>query len=260
MCRLGIDSSIPLKDVEQFIDRLGYYIETIWRSPLTPLQRRILLSTISKIEGLTVDRLLHAFSSWLSSDRRDYIQSADALISRLSILVPLKNVFDPSKPRIELPRNGILVIDLSSIEPTYLRKVAAHALLYTLLRRARAARRGLVVAIDEAHNLLDTDSRNIVIEAFLEYRKFGIEMILATSSFTDLPRQIVENTSVVIAHRIPSLRQAEAVADLFGSTRREKEMWIETLRTLRTGIAAVITRNSIYPMLVEIDPPTTVMV
>ncbi len=259
--RLGVDISIPLREgsesVEQFIDRLSYYIETAWSCSLTPLQRRILLSIVTKIGNPTIDRLLTALSTWLSSDRKDYVQSADALISRLSILAPLRNVFDPTKPRLEVPTTGITVIDLSSVEPTYLRKIAAHALLYALLRRARVERKRLVIAVDEAHNLLDTDSRNIVVEAFLEYRKFGIEMVIATSSFVDMPRQIVENASIVIAHRIPSLRQAETIADLFGSSRREKEMWIETLRTLGTGVAAIVTRDSPHPLLVEIEPYTT---
>ncbi len=256
--RLGIDASIRLRardeDDEQFVDRLAYYVEVAWGHTLTPLQRRILATVVSRVEDPTIDRLLATLSRWLSSDRRDYVQSADALVSRLSALKPLRNAFDPSKPPVEPPTRGILVIDISRVEPARLRKIAAHALLHQLLREARRARKSLAVAIDEAHNILDTDARNIVVEAYLEYRKFGIEMILATSDFTEIPRQLLQNTSTMIVHRVPSLRQAEALADLFGTSRSERDAWIETLRTLPTGVAAVITRESPYPALVAVEP------
>ncbi|HDI02067.1 MAG TPA: DUF87 domain-containing protein [Ignisphaera sp.] len=256
--RLGIDIAIPLReereDTEYFIDRLSYYIESLWNMQLSPLQRRILLSTASKIENLSIDTLIISMKKWLESDRRDYKQSADALISRLSILLPLRNIFNPYKPKLEIPSKGITVIDLSSIEPAYLKKIAIHALLYTILKKMKRNRKSLSIAIDEAHNVLDNDRRNIVIEAFLEYRKFGIEMILATSSFTEIPKSIVENTSTIIVHRVPSLRQAEILADLFGANYREKEMWIETLKNMRTGVTAILSRYSIHPILIEIEP------
>jgi len=122
-----------------------------------------------------------------------------------------------------------------------------------VLREARE-RGGAAVAVDEAHNLLDTDARNAVVEAFLEYRKFGVELLLATSDFTEIPRQLLQNASVVMAHRIPSLRQAEALADTLCTTRSERDDWVHTLRTLPTGIVAAATRLSPYPALVEIEP------
>ncbi len=157
-----------------------------------------------------------------------------------------------AKPWLEVPSRGIAVVDLSCIEPVYLRRIAVHAALYTLLKQAKKNRKRITVVIDEAHNVLDNDRRNIVVEAFLEYRKFGIEIVLATSNFIDIPKQIVENTSTLIIHRIPSLEQADTLADLFGTSYREKESWIETLRTLRIGIATTITRYSSHPQLVEI--------
>jgi len=255
--RPGIDASIPLRErgesVEMFVDRLAYYIETAWGRELTPLQRRILATAASRIDEPSVERLLAAVSRWLASDRRDYAQSADALISRLSVLRALSRVFDPGTPPLRLPERGVLVLDLSSVEPPWLRKLVAHAALYHVLREARE-RGGAAVAVDEAHNLLDTDARNAVVEAFLEYRKFGVGMLLATSDFTEIPRQLLQNASTVIAHRIPSLRQAEALADTLCTTRSERDDWVHTLRTLPTGIAAIVNRASPYPALVEIEP------
>ncbi len=261
----GKTHTIPLKTGNetplQVVEKIAYYIETTWNQPITPLQYRLLLTTITRIDNPTPTTIIIALKNMQTHNRRDIRQSADALISRLIPLTENQHLYTPiEKPPITLQeiKGNPTIINLSPITPTHIKTLTAQLILHTLLQQTKQTLKPIHILIDEAHNYIKQTqtTQPAIIQAYLEYRKYNVKITIATSNAIQIPKEITQNTNTLITHRIPNITQAKTITDYLITNPKQQHLYIETLRTLPTG-TAIITSPQTPPTIIKINPPNT---
>ncbi len=164
-----------------------------------------------------------------------------ALIRRIQIFITsgyegLFKVYDSFPDIMRNPR-GIIIVDLSSIRSLRARRLYAYFLLYGLYfsKLGRVSSPGLVVIIEEAHNLLDLDIVPVMLQ---EARKYRLGLIIVTHTPSLLPVTAQTNLNTLIIHRMVGERDKEFLSHVIGV----KEL-SEIASSLRPGEAIVLTRQ-----------------
>ena len=262
----GETYTIPLRTpwdtVPGVVEKIAYYVETTWGTTLTPLQYRLLVSALTRIDNPTPQTIIITLNGLGNHNRRDIRQSADALISRLIPLQQHNHIYDPAtRPplTIENTKGNPVIINLSGIKTTHTRMLTAQLILYNLLQQIRETRTPTHILVDEAHNYLKQtrETPPPVIKAYLEYRKYNAKITIATSNTTIIPPEITQNTTVLITHRLPSITQTKPIIDILLANPQQKPILTETLRTLPTGTTLTTTPWQQKPAITQIHPPKT---
>ncbi len=234
----------------------------MWKTKLTPLQYRLLVSALTRIDNTTPQAITITLNNLSNHNRKDIRQSADALISRLIPLQQQDHIYNPkTRPplTIENIKGNPAIINLSKIKATHTKTLVAQLILYNLLQQLRKTKTPAHILVDEAHNYLkqSKETQPPIIKAYLEYRKYNTRITIATSNANTIPPEITQNTTTIITHRLPTITQAKTIADTILSNPQQKPILIETLRTLPTGTTLVTTPWHPQPTITKIHPPRT---
>jgi len=263
---------LPESDSDQavceWVDQLDYCVQAVWRAPLTPLQQRVLFEEARRLvaDGKRgADDLLEALERRrVSEARRDWLQSVEALISRLRPLAvsPLREAFSDDLVDLDYLTGcyGTMVniVDLSVLPSTQAKAVFAHLLLKKLydyaVKQPKAVYPKLVVVVDEAHNLAPAYvmHQGVLERIAEELRKYGVGLIVATLRPSMLSRNIIGSASTIICHRLSWSDDIEVVAKLPGF-----EQYAKVLNVLPPGYAIISTPGLAHrgPVYVKIGLP-----
>ncbi len=150
----------------------------------------------------------------------------------------------------------LTVVEVGWIENVSLRRLYVTALLKTLFDEARkglSASNGLLVIVDEAHNIFSrTHSRQgagFTDKLVAEVRKYKMGLALVSQSPSSLSEEVLKNTNTKIVHAIKSGIDKRVVVASLG-LRREYE---ELLSYLNPGEAVLQTPSLPEPVVVKID-------
>ena len=251
---LGLFSPVRLVEV------LSYYVESLWGSSVSPMQYVFLKKAVYNCRG-DVSRIYGYLEERSRVGRRDERQAAQALLNRLE---PVRSVFTEicksGSGRFRFSDLGRLnVVSLEGFGSVGEKVLAGHLVLHGILQSVprRIYDKPLVhVVLDEGHRFFSRFGNvpSLVEEAYLEYRKFGVMVTVATST-VDLPSSIVSNSSLIIAHRVNTVSAAKAVAEIVAPAPPLVNNYAKYLKTLKTGYAIVSSAEKPQPTLVKIDKP-----
>ncbi len=154
-----------------------------------------------------------------------------------------------------------LVIDLSKMDPwskiAYSHAVIAY--LYNhLKRKGITSKPRVMILVDEAHNLFPRHTNQwiqLVEEAFVEARKYGLRLVLATAYPQRLSQTIIYNTTTLIAHKHTNQIDAEETAKQIAQTKQETQTYTKLLQNLETG--QTIIKHKTITNLVKIKDTKT---
>lgn len=175
-----------------------------------------------------------------------------ALIRKVSMLTRGSYAAFSSTRGLEL--SGITVIRLDYMKNIIARKSYALFFLSKLfLERAAGEAPGdsVIVAIDEAHNIFSGEESAFVEQLFAECRKYGIMLMIATQSPSQVPNGVLLNTNTKIVHALRSSRDKSVI----GETMSLKREYLEIMDKLGPGEALVQAPSSPEPTLVQILLP-----
>ncbi|MCE4628214.1 MAG: ATP-binding protein, partial [Desulfurococcales archaeon] len=146
---------------------------------------------------------------------------------------------------------GRVVLDLSGILETFSRRALANLVISTLFLRARSGGSGrILLVVDEAHNIVSGDGRDVMNAVLAESRKFGLHVAYATQSPSLMGDLALLNTNTKIVHAIKSQRDKRAIIDALGLG----EDWMVRLDKLGRGVALLQSPSHPEPILVSIQP------
>ncbi len=195
--------------------------------------------------------LLSAYEEVSAQITRSEREIWSALIRRIQIFITsgyedLFKVYDSFPDTIRDP-GGVVVVDLSSIRSLRARRLYAYFLLYGLYfsKLGHAASPGLVVVIEEAHNLLDLDIVPVMLQ---EARKYKLGLIIVTHTPSLLPVVAQTNLNTLIIHRMIGEKDKEFLSHIIGV--RELS---EIASSLRPGEAIVFTRQGPVVATIRLD-------
>ena len=154
--------------------------------------------------------------------------------------------FEPQANPTRVP-SGPAIVDLSGIASVRARRAYALTLLALEYMRARESRTtATVVVVDEAHNLLSGES--LLLEEILsEARKFGLHIVYATQSPSNISNKIINNTNTKIVHRLTSLQDKEYIERAMANVPAP-------LDKLAPGEAVLQSISYPEPILVKVKP------
>lgn len=107
--------------------------------------------------------------------------------------------------------NSVTIVDYSKLSGE-VATVVAELIIDELYYTSRDSGRELVLIIDEAHRFL-RKSRAIS-RVFKEGRKYGISSILITQNLSDIPREVILNSAVLVSFSVPEITEARYLAKL----------------------------------------------
>jgi len=196
---------------------------------------------------LLLEAYEEASSNWITRSEKEIWA---ALLRRIQIFITsgyedLFSVFG-NFPQLFSSPDGVTVVDLSSIHSLRARRLYAYFLLYGVYfsRIKHYSGSGLVVIVEEAHNLLDLD---IVPTILQEARKYRLGLIIITHAPSTLPIAAQANLNTLIIHRIVGEKDREFLSHIIGS----RELG-ETVSSLKPGEAIVLTSQG-APVIASIS-------
>ena len=149
-----------------------------------------------------------------------------------------------------IPR-GNIVIDLSGILETFSRRAIANLVISTLFLRARGGDpRKVLLVVDEAHNIVSGNGRDVMNAVLAESRKFGLHVAYATQSPSLMGDLALLNTNTKIVHAVKSQRDKKVIIDALGLG----EEWISRLDKLGRGVALLQSPSHPEPILISVQP------
>lgn len=209
--------------IQKYIWLLDEFCKITWKENLSPLQNRLISQALYKlIEKGNID-----FSSLIEECRRIakeelkiWFEAAEAIASRFSIFTigKFKKAFSSiANSTLEnFFKKGIHVIDLSNLEydapKNLFTLIIANLIMMKLKKFNLRNSLNLVFMIDEAHNIASKDIKYSIIEKIaMELRKYGLSLIIASPSPSEINHNILANSGILIAHQILSIEEAEMI-------------------------------------------------
>lgn len=175
-----------------------------------------------------------------------------ALLRKISMLTRGSYAAFAETRGIEL--KGVTLIRLDYMKNVIARKSYVLFFLSKLfLERASgdAPTRSTLIAIDEAHNIFGGEESAFIEQLFAECRKYGIMLMIATQSPSQVPNGVLLNTNTKIVHALRSSRDKSVIAETM-SLKRE---YMDLMDKLGPGEAVVQSPSSPEPTLVQILIP-----
>ncbi len=145
---------------------------------------------------------------------------------------------------------GRVVVDLSSVEEAFSRRALANLVLALLYAEAPKRGNRVLVILDEAHNIIRADSRDIANMVLAESRKHGLYLAYATQSPSLAGQLALLNSNTKIVHAIRSQRDKKIIIDALGLG----DDWLLRLDKLERGEAILQSPSHPEPQLIRIEP------
>ncbi|MCE4625308.1 MAG: ATP-binding protein [Desulfurococcales archaeon] len=210
-----------------------------------------MLSSILEENPKSVAEVYHRLAGWTEESRWDK-EVKRALLRKIGTLIRASpNSFRGECGIDSILLNGNVVVDLSTVVDVYARRALSNLVLALLFLEARRTNGlGVVVALDEAHNLMGDDERDIFNLVLAEARKFGLHLVYATQSPSLIGQRALLNTNTKIVHALKSQRDKRVISD----TMSLPEDLVYSLDKLPPGRALVQSPSHPEPVLVAIEP------
>ncbi len=146
-----------------------------------------------------------------------------------------------------------IVLDLSGIIAPYIKRLYVIMVLSTLFNYAyqeykKGIRREFVLFLDEIHNL--GRGAEIIVTILSEARKYGIHVVYATQSPSNLDNRLLLNTNTKIVHSIKSNIDKRIILDSLGLDSE----WFQRIDKFARGTALLQCSSQPQPVLVEVKP------
>jgi hypothetical protein len=221
---------------------------------LTPPQEYLLFKVLSggRYEGLA--ELLEAVEKVEEESKWDR-EVKRALIRKLGLLASQYPIVFSGSGRIEaLSLKGLIIIDLSRINLTLARRLAALLFLareYQRRRELTGKEPPVVYILDEAHNVISAPESTFAETLLAEARKYGMHIVIVTQSPAAVPNGVILNTSTKIIHALRSHKDKETIASSIGLN-SESAL---ALDKLGVGEALVYAPSLGEPLLIRVELP-----
>ncbi|MDP8003667.1 MAG: ATP-binding protein, partial [Caldisphaera sp.] len=151
---------------------------------------------------------------------------------------------------IDMIKNGINIVRLSEINSINARKAFALFLLAIIYLEKSRNGRNLLIVIDEAQNLLESEGGSLIEQMMAESRKYGINIVLSTQSPSMVPNNILLNANTKIIHALKSARDKEIIASSMNLSRD----LLNQLDKLDKGEAIIQSVSLPNPIIVRVEP------
>lgn len=221
---------------------------------LTPAQAHILEDAVSIASQRrnsaidTIDAIIEIVQN-SPTTARWFTESREALIRKLKPLSAnyLKIKWHSLK-KVAIARNRIYVFDVSEIPNVRVKRIFASLLIRSIALKAQynSIEKPLIVAVDEANNILSTD--NPISNLIAEVRKWGIGFVVVTQAPSMLAPMILKNTNTKIIHTIKSSSDVDAIL----STIVLRSEYKKVISSLKPGEALISMPEFAEPVLIKI--------
>lgn len=221
---------------------------------LTPAQAHILEDAVSIASQRrnsainTIDAIIEIVQN-SPTTARWFTESREALIRKLKPLSTnyLKIKWHSLK-KIAIARNRIHVFDVSEIPNVRVKRIFASLLIRSVALKAQynSIEKPLLIAVDEAHNILSTD--NPISNLIAEVRKWGVGFVVVTQAPSMLAPMILKNTNTKIIHTIKSSSDVDAIL----STIVLRSEYKKVISSLKPGEALIAMPELAEPVLIKI--------
>lgn len=221
---------------------------------LTPAQAHILEDAVSIASQRrnsaidTIDAIIEIVQN-SPTTARWFTESREALIRKLKPLsTNYLKIRWHSLKKIAIARNRIHVFDVSEIPNVRVKKIFASLLIRSIALKAQynSIEKPLLIAVDEAHNILSTD--NPISNLIAEVRKWGVGFVVVTQAPSMLAPMILKNTNTKIIHTIKSSSDVDAVL----STIVLRSEYKKVISSLKPGEALIAMPELAEPVLIKI--------
>ncbi len=262
----GLKAGLPFKDVdptnggglnpfsdEELVSRLELLLDVLGEAlDLTQPQTYLLMKVVEE-RGLPsnfgeLERMVEGYPEEARWDR----DVKRGLLRKIGLLARegTSKAFCGQLDVRELEEHNA-IIRLDRIYGQAARKAYALILLSSLFARRERAR-PVLVAIDEAHNLMGTEG-DTVGKIMAESRKYRLHIALATQSPSAIPNSVLLNSNTKIVHALRSSRDKEVILQTMNLPRE----LVDELDKLRPGEAILQSPSTPRPILVKVElrPP-----
>lgn len=222
---------------------------------LTPAQAHILEDAVSiasqrKVASIyVIDSLIEIVQN-SPTTARWFTESREALIRKLK---PLSSNYLKIKwnnlRKVAVCRGKICTFDVSDIPNVRVKKIFASLLIRSIALKAQynSIEKPLLVAVDEAHNILSPD--NPISNLVAEVRKWGIGFVVVTQAPSMLASIVLKNTNTKIVHTLKSSSDVDVVL----STIVLRGEYKKAVSSLKPGEALITLPELVEPVLIKID-------
>lgn len=242
------DAKVPILGLESkhIVQIFNNIVYTIWGNELTPLMTKILYTSIGASER-TWNSLLESINDYIRKSKRDDIEASGlALYNRLFPIKDALKAMDVKGHKVTsyVLKGQNIIIDLSLLDIkskiAYAQSLVAY--FYNYLRLRKDIDKKVMIFIDEAHNMFPKHRLEIPLpieEAFIEARKYGLRIILASAYPHKISHTVKFNSTTIIAHQHTNQIDAEDTAKMLALSSYEIPHYAKLLQNLDTGEAIV---------------------
>ncbi len=222
---------------------------------LTPAQAHILEDAVniaSQRRGVAIDVIdtLIEIIENSPTTARWFTESREALIRKLKPLSTnyLKIKWHSLK-KVTIDKNKIYIFDISEIPNVRIKKIFSSLLIRSIALKAQYnnIEKPLIIAVDEAHNILSTD--NPISNLVAEVRKWGIGFVVVSQAPSMLAPVVLKNTNTKIIHTIKSSSDIDAVL----STIILRNEYKKAISSLKPGEALITIPELVEPVLMKVS-------
>jgi type IV secretory pathway VirB4 component len=262
----GIWHDLEIEErVQNEIWLLNEYCRITWNEQLSPLQIRLLTESLLNIyrrgHNPNFDNIVKECRKIIEHELKIWYESAEAIASRFQIFTvgKFKKAFldiSNSKPKLISNLRGINILDLSVFEndePKNMLSLIAATSIYLEIKRAGFSKKiRLVLAIDEAQNLINKNEKYSILEKMsMELRKYGLSLILVSPRPSNLSENILSNCGTFISHQILSSYDIDMIKKHAYSTNFKYSLE-NVLYSLNCGEAFIRTLDELEGRIIKI--------
>jgi len=238
------------RDIYWSIELLADSLELT--NPQVYILEKIVREHLGKMSGLEdLTRIIENAvdeSSWMRESRY-------ALLRRLSPLThgKYRELFEPDngENNMSIVDEQALIIDVSNISDHRVRKTYVSLYLKKIFMELNSiSGNGLLIVLEEAHNLLDRSKPVSFIASMLaEVRKFNAGLVIVSQSPSRLLEDVMINTNTKIIHSIKSSIDLDIVNKVLYLPHDYQKI----IPYLETGEAILYTRGLKKPVIIKIE-------
>jgi hypothetical protein len=163
-------------------------------------------------------------------------------------------------------KHGLNSFSLSSMKSEEMRLIYIHELLRRLYQDMKGNQKergiGLYIVIDEAEFLISSSGAGsyMIDQLLQEGRKYGVGVILATHTASDLSKRIIANAATFISFYPREPSDVNYIANIISGGMPEKAMAVkQKLHKLRINEAMVVSGRFREPLLINTHEARTVV-
>ncbi|MEB3774361.1 MAG: DUF87 domain-containing protein [Desulfurococcales archaeon] len=261
-------------EYESLLSRLGASFKVLdpaaGEAPANPLSLArggdidMVLEILSKSLNLTQPQeylLQKVLEKWGPSNPRDLLDYVEGypeeskwdrevkrgLARRLGILARGQGSIAFSGEPFRVPGHRLTIVRCDRLRNTSLRTVYILTVLASLFSNPPS--HGVLLVIDEAHNIFSREWGGFPDQLVSESRKYGIHLAIATQAPSEVSNSILLNTNTKIIHALKSARDKQIVS----TTLSLGEEGFDRLDKLAPGEALVDAPSLRTPVFVRID-------